>query len=121
MGDCADWQGTIAGESVVIKQLPPTHNKKDPYYAVDSDIYKKMVAVSLRLLQSKRKSHVRLPGCPVSVAEQVLTLANLSGARNPYFDPRIAIDFSKSYLAFRMANLLRFRPYQKRKRCVESP
>ena len=115
MGNCAEWQGTIAGESVVIKRLPSTRDKKDPHYAIPSDIYQKMISVTARLLQSKRKKYLRLPGCPVSVAEQVLLLADLSGAKNPYFDPRTAINFTKSYLAFRTANLLKFRPYQKRK------
>ena len=115
MGNCTDWQGTIAGESVDIKRLPSTRAKKDPHYAIPSDIYQKMVSLTLRLLQSKKKSYMRLPGCPVSVAEQVLLLADISGAKNPYFDPRTAINFTKSYLAFRTANLFKFRPYQKRK------
>ena len=115
MGNCAEWQGNIAGESVVIKRLPSTRDKKDPHYAIPSDIYQKMISVTARLLKSKRKKYLRLPGCPVSVAEQVLLLADLSGAKNPYFDPRTAINFTKSYLAFRTANLLKFRPYQKRK------
>jgi hypothetical protein len=80
-----------------------------------SDIYQKMVSVTLRLMRSKKKNYMRLPGCPVSVAEQVLLLADLSGAKNPYFDPRTAINFTKSYLAFRMVNLIKLRPYQKRK------
>ena len=105
MGNCADWQGTIGGEPVVIKRLPSTRAKKDPHYAIPSDIYQKMVSVTLRLLRSKKKNYIRLPGCPVSVAEQVLLLADLSGAKNPYFDPRTAINFTKSYLAFRTANL----------------
>jgi uncharacterized protein (DUF362 family) len=115
MGNCAEWQGTIAGESVVIKRLPSTRDKKDPHYAIPSDIYQKMISVTARLLQSKRKKYLRLPGCPVSVAEQVLLLADLSGAKNPYFDPRTAINFTKSYLAFRTANLLKLRPYQTKK------
>jgi uncharacterized protein (DUF362 family) len=115
MGDCTDWQGTIAGEPVSIKRLPPTRAKKDPYSAVASDIYKKMVAVTFRLFRAKKRSYLRLPGCPVSVAEQVLTLSNLGGVGNPYLDPRIAINFTRSYTAFRIANLCKFRPYQRKK------
>ena len=115
MGNCAEWQGTIAEESVNIKPLAATRAKKDPHYAMTSDIYQKMVSVTWSLFKSKKKTYLRLPGCPVSVAEQVLLLADISGARNPYFDPRTAIDFTKSYLAFRTANLFKFRPYQKRK------
>ena len=115
MGNCAEWQGTIAGKSVVIKPLPQPRANKDPHYAMTSDIYQKMVSVTFSLFKSKKKTSLRLPGCPVSVAEQVLLLADISGARNPYFDPRTAITFTKSYLAFRAANLFKFRPYQKRK------
>jgi hypothetical protein len=56
---------------------------------------------------------VRLPGCPISVAEQVLMLANVSGAKNPYFDPRIVVDFNRGYLGWRLAALRRGR-YQER-------
>jgi len=70
----------------------------------------------MRLLQSKKKTYLRLPGCPVSVAEQVLLLADISGAKNPYFDPRTAVNFTKYTLTFRTANLLKFRSYQKRKK-----
>jgi uncharacterized protein (DUF362 family) len=115
MGNCAAWQGTIGGEPVVIRQLPATRSKQDPHYASPSDIYQKMASITLRLLRSRRKNYLRVPGCPVSVAEQVLLLADISGAKNPYFDPRTAINFTKSYLDFRVANLFKFRPYQKPK------
>jgi len=115
LGNCAEWQGTIAGEPVDIKRLPSTRDKKDPQYAIPSDIYQKMAAVTLRLLRSKKKRYLRLPGCPVSVAEQVLLLADISGAKNPYFDPRTAVNFTRSYLAFRTANMFKFRSYQTKK------
>jgi len=51
----------------------------------------------------------------VSVAEQVLLLAYISGAKNPYFDPRTAVNFTGSYLAFRTANMFKFRSYQTKK------
>ena len=56
MGDCAEWRGSIAGEPVVIDKLSPTRAKKDPHYARHSDIYKKMVTVTMRLLNSKKKT-----------------------------------------------------------------
>ncbi|OGN88896.1 MAG: FeS-binding protein, partial [Chloroflexi bacterium RBG_13_46_9] len=62
MGNCADWQGTIAGEKVSINKLPETRAKKDPYYAASSDIYEKMVAVTLRLFRSRKQGYIRLPG-----------------------------------------------------------
>ena len=100
--------------------MPAARAKKDPHYAIPSDIYQKMVSVTLRLLQSKKETYLRLPGCPVSVAEQVLLLADISGAKNPYFDPRTAVNFTKYYLAFRTANLFKFRSYQTKKKKGET-
>jgi len=57
-----------------------------------------MAAVSFKLLQARKRKYLRLKGCPVGVAEQVLLLSYISGAKNPYFDTRIALDFSKYYL-----------------------
>jgi hypothetical protein len=116
MGDCAEWRGKIGGDSIDINKLPPKRAKLDPYYAVHADIFGKMATVSFKLLLSKRKNHLRLTGCPVGVAEQVLLLSYISGAKNPYFDTRIAFDFSKYYFGFRAALVRRMRPYQKRKR-----
>ena len=115
MGDCAEWQGNIGGESVDIKKLPSKRAKLDPYYAVHADIFGKMATVSFKLLQARKRKYLRLTGCPVGVAEQVLLLSYISGARNPYFDARIAFDFSSYYLGFRAALVRRMRPYQKRK------
>jgi len=113
VGDCANWQGEIAGEFVSVDSLCQARSTKDPYYAVHEDIYKKMAVVTYRMFKARKKSHVRLCGCPVSVAEQVLALVNLSGAKNPYFDRRNVIDFNRAYLASRLAVLCKRRPYQK--------
>jgi hypothetical protein len=96
--------------------LPPKRGRLDPHYASDVDIFGKMLSVSRKLLQAKKKKYLRLTGCPVGVAEQVLLLAYISGAKNPYFDTRIEFDYLQYYLAFRARNLFSFRPYQKRKR-----
>ncbi|MGZ5970617.1 MAG: DUF362 domain-containing protein, partial [Polyangiales bacterium] len=55
-------------------------------------------------------------GCPVSVAEQVLTLVTLGGLKNPYFDGENIVGFNKAYLSWKAkaaANRLRGIPYQK--------
>ena len=115
MGDCAEWQGKIGEQAVAIDKLPSKRAKLDPYYAVHADIFGKMITVSFKLLQARKRKYLRLTGCPVGVAEQVLLLSYISGAKNPYFDARIAFDFSKYYLGFRAALVRRMRPYQKRK------
>jgi uncharacterized protein (DUF362 family) len=113
VGDCTTWEGRIAGRPVRIERRPASYARTDPHDARHEDIYRKMAMVTLRLLRSRGEDWVRLPGCPISVAEQVLMLANLSGAKNPYFDPRIVVDFNRAYLGWRLAALRRGR-YQER-------
>ncbi len=55
LGNCAEWQGSIAGEPVAIKRLPSVRAKKDPHYAIPSDIYQKMAAVTLRLMRHEKE------------------------------------------------------------------
>lgn len=109
VGGCTTWRGRIGGREVVVDRLPMARALDDPHSARHQDIYAKMVAVTYRLLKSRGRDHVRLPGCPISVAEQVLMLSHLSGAKNPYFDPRIVLDFNRGYVAWRLASLRRGR------------
>ncbi|MEE4274422.1 MAG: DUF362 domain-containing protein, partial [Thermoleophilia bacterium] len=109
VGDCTTWRGRIGGREVSVDRLPPTYARTDPHDARHQDIYTKMALVTYRLLKARGADHVRLRGCPISVAEQVLMLANVSGAKNPYFDPRIVVDFNRAYLGWRLAALRRGR------------
>jgi hypothetical protein len=98
---------------VSVDRLPVARALRDPHHARHEDIYRKMALVTWRLQKERGKDHVRLPGCPISVAEQVLMLVQVSGAKNPYFDPRIVVDFNRAYLGWRLAALWRGR-YQER-------
>ena len=112
VGGCATWRGRIGGRDVAVERLPVARALTDPHHARHQDIYAKMAAVTYRLLRARGADHVRLPGCPISVAEQVLMLSTLSGARNPYFDPRIVTAFNRAYAGWRLASLRRGR-YQR--------
>lgn len=113
IGDCARWQGEIAGEAISVDNLYQPRSTKDPHRAVHENIYKRMAVVNYGMFRARKKSHVRLRGCPVSVAEHVLALVNLSGAKNPYLDRGEFVDFNRGFLASRLAVLLKRRPYQK--------
>jgi uncharacterized protein (DUF362 family) len=113
VGGCTTWRGRIAGHEVSVDRLPVARALRDPHHARHEDIYRKMALVTWRLQKERGKDHVRLPGCPISVAEQVLMLVQVSGAKNPYFDPRIVVDFNRAYLGWRLAALWRGR-YQER-------
>jgi len=116
IGDCAEWKGNIGTELVQIRNVYKDRSTKDPHTAKHDDIYAKMVKVSAKLAASRNKSHLRLEGCPVSVAEQVLTLVSLGGLKNPYFDTNNIVGFNKAYLQWRAttaAARVKGIPYQK--------
>jgi uncharacterized protein (DUF362 family) len=109
VGDCATWKGEVAGRELSVERLPLSPTRTDPHRARHDDIYAKMAKVTWRLMRARGEDHLRLRGCPISVAEMVLVLSHVSGAKNPYFDPRIVLDFNRGYLAWRLAALRRGR------------
>jgi uncharacterized protein (DUF362 family) len=104
IGDCARWRGRLRGEAVDLPSRYTDRRLRDPHRAKVSGLYRKMLSVFWRLFRTRRQSFVRLPGCPVSTAEQVLVLARLGGVRNPYFHPRTVLKFNLAYLGWRLAN-----------------
>jgi hypothetical protein len=115
IGDCVTWKGQLGGKDVKLESVYQHRETKDPHEAKHDDIFAKMVSVGSKLAKHRHDTHVRLTGCPVSVAEQVLALAFLSGAKNPYFDKQEIVKFNKAYLQWRAANAgrrLRGKPYQ---------
>lgn len=120
IGDCAQWQGQLGNELVQIRSKYRDRASRDPYHARHDDIYAKMISVTLNLARAKDRPYVRLEGCPVSVAEQVLALVTLGHTKNPYFDPRQVVGFNKAYLSWRLTQAvqrLRGQQYQKPGTC----
>jgi uncharacterized protein (DUF362 family) len=121
IGDCAVWRGELraadgAPRLVSVESLYRDRASRDPHEAKHDDIYKKMVSVGRKLAASRGEPFVRLEGCPVSVAEQVLALVSLAGTKNPYLSPAEALRFNKGYLMWRAASAakrLRGEPYQR--------
>lgn len=115
IGDCARFEGKIGDKLVKIESLYKHRSTKDPYHAKHDDIFAKMVTVTAKLAAARNEPTVRLEGCPVSVAEQVLALVGLSKIKNPYLAPDQVVDFNKAYLGWRgtqIANRLRGQKYQ---------
>lgn len=120
IGDCAKWEGTINQEFVKIQSIYKDRATKDPYHAKHDDIYAKMGSVIGKVRESKGVQYIRLEGCPVSVAEQVLMLVFLGGVKNPFFDARESVLFNKAYLQWRSTvamQRMRGIPYQKHGPC----
>ena len=87
----------------------------DPHHARHDDIFKKLAVTTAKAAMNKSASHLRLGGCPVSVAEQVLALVAVGGLKNPYLDPKQSSSFTRSYLGWRSRvalNLLQRKRYQ---------
>jgi len=121
MGDCARFEGHIAGQLVQIRSKYQDRSRKDPHTATHDDIYVKMAKVTRKLNAAKDEQVVRFDGCPVSVAEQALALVRLGGLANPYLSAENALQFTKNYLMWRstaFAKRLTGTPYQRPGPCA---
>jgi uncharacterized protein (DUF362 family) len=105
VGDCVQFEGNVGGALVRIESLYKDRSTLDPTTAPDPDIYKKMVSVLAKVEAARNKPFLRLPGCPVSVAELILALSMLGGVNNPYLSPQEAVRFTKHYVTWRIASL----------------
>jgi len=120
IGDCATWHGKLGNDTVSIESLYRDRATRDPYKAEHDDIYVKMKTTIGKLAAARDKTHVRLEGCPVSVAEQVLALVHLGKTKNPYFAPAEVVGFNRAYLGWRAVTAfqrLTGHPYQRPGAC----
>ncbi len=112
IGDCAKWRGEIAGKLVEIQSLYRDRDTKDPHHASAEDIFSKLARAKSKM----RGDVIRLKGCPVSVAEQVLALVSVSDVKNPYLDPAQIMGFGRAYLGWKSRvalNRLQRKRYQR--------
>jgi uncharacterized protein (DUF362 family) len=107
IGDCAKWEGKVGDKVVKVESLYRDRSTKDPYVAESDDIYVKMKNVGQKLHAARKEQVVRLQGCPVSVAEQLLALVSLGGVKNPYLDPAEAMRFNNAWMGWRAAVALK--------------
>jgi len=101
IGDCAEWSGTIADKPVQIRNVYKDRATKDPHDIKHDDIFKKMAVTTAKLAVARRRGWMRLEGCPVSVAEQVLALVNIAKVNNPYLSADQVTKFNRGYLGWR--------------------
>lgn len=116
IGDCAQFKGEIAGEPVEIKSQYVDRSEHDPHHATEEDIYMKMLKVEGQAFLTRHQNVIRMSGCPVSVAEQVLMLVKVGKLKNPYLDPSQAMSFTSCYLTRRTQIAIKRalgQPYQK--------
>jgi uncharacterized protein (DUF362 family) len=118
VGDCCTFEGHVGQELVQIRNVYQDRSTLRPEDAKHDDIYAKMVDVLQRIRAAKHLPFLRLEGCPVSVAELILVLAELGNTKNPYLDPREILRFNAAYLGWRAkraANWLEGIPYLRAK------
>jgi hypothetical protein len=108
-GDCCRFDGRINGEKVVIDSTYVERENRDPKKERTEDLVFKIVKSFTNAALSSMRTWVRIPGCPVSVAEHVLFMSLFGRVPNPYFDrrvtPRFCIEYVRSH-AGRIRNLL---------------
>lgn len=115
MGDCAEYRGPLgAAGNVSVESLYRDRRNMSPLEAKQEDIFAKMVRVARETRTLRREDFIRLAGCPVSVAEQVLALVQHGNLTNPYLDLEVAPRFISTYFSWRTRTLLQRlmgRPY----------
>ena len=104
IGDCARYHGELKGELVQIDSQMKERSLIDPREAKVDDIFVKMAKMEALFYSSG--DVMRVKGCPVSVAEQVLILVKVGKLKNPYFDLKEAIPFTSCYLSWRTQKLI---------------
>ena len=86
IGDCATFKGKIGDELVSIENLYKRRETLDPHTVKGEDIFAKVWKTMGIMRAAEKKNYMRLQGCPVSVAEQLLVLVRMAGAEDPTRD-----------------------------------
>ena len=97
-GDCTAWRGKLDGQTVEAPNEYERAPQNAPHHAKFLDVMFKMVLVFINVFRNRGESHIKVKGCPVSVAEHVLYISRCAGTKNPYFDPRIVVPFFLSWV-----------------------
>jgi len=115
MGDCCRWSGRLGGTEVDVRSCYVDRHRIKPCEARMTDVFVKMLATYRAIFAARQKPYLRITGCPVSVAEQILVMATLGRTRNPYFAPATVVPFLRGWLGWRWARVARWllgQPYQ---------
>jgi uncharacterized protein (DUF362 family) len=111
IGDCATWKGQLHGKPVEIQNIYKQRSTLDPHTARSQDIFAKLASAKGKL----GGEVIRLEGCPVSVAEQVLALVTIGKLKNPYYDRKNMLTFGRAYFGWKARitlNKLQNKTYQ---------
>lgn len=107
MGDCACFDGQIGGRPVHISRTYVPRADHDPHHAKSGDLLAKIVNFIRLRFRHRDKQVIRVPGCPVSVAENILWITSLGRTQNPYLDGQVFVRFAYNYVRFRLSRFFR--------------
>lgn len=103
IGDCAEFKGKLGEELIEVDNLYRPRNTLDPHTVQGEDILDKVRKTRKLLKAAKGKPYLRLTGCPVSVAEQLMVLVAIGGLNDPMIDAAGV----KNFLAWKSRMLLK--------------
>jgi len=106
-GDCATWKGQVDGKPVEIPFLYKQRQLLNPYKTASGDVVAKMVSTIRNLIRHRGQPVIRVRGCPVSVAENVLYTSWLGKVVNPYLHPKIFFSFAYYWTFAKLAKFKR--------------
>jgi uncharacterized protein (DUF362 family) len=106
MGDCASYRGPLGAGEIDVASEFRDRSGMSPLDAKHDDIFVKMLSVRRKLRAARHEPIIRIGGCPVSVAEQVLALVQLGKLPNPYLDVKAAPAFVSAYFSWRTRMLI---------------
>ncbi|NNG01790.1 MAG: DUF362 domain-containing protein [Desulfobacteraceae bacterium] len=98
VGDCTRWRGKIDGMPVHIKSTYGRQKKRNNHRPPSNDMLLKNMKTIANCMANRRKRVIRVPGCPVSVADHVHYLSFFGGVTNPNFDRRMVVDVNMQYM-----------------------
>jgi uncharacterized protein (DUF362 family) len=107
VGDCAVWKGNISGKEVDIPYLYKQRDTLNPYEAASGDVLVKMAQVIKNLFRHRGSQVMRVEGCPVSVAENVLYASWLGRVANPYLQRETLFQFLYYWIISKIGRLFR--------------
>ena len=107
MGDCTVWQGKVHGKAINVSSAYTERQHLNPFTAKSGDVIVKIIEVIINLVRHRGQPVIRVKGCPVSVAENVLYTAWLGRVTNPYFHYKIVFSFSYHWTASKIGKFWR--------------
>ncbi len=104
VGDCAKWEGTIAGKKVRIEGNYKLTSAADPRKAKSNDMLLKIIQAKAHAIFTKifGARHVQIKGCTISVAKLLSYFCTLLDVPDCNFDRRTVFGLNFAYFQMRV-------------------